>query len=166
MVTLLPNMTHPHRPLLTIFTCSLLTCYPVAFLSGCSFGSNVQFDRISSQEDTLQQIQATPTRFSMPIEENQAAWERARFFLERYAGKGKIQSDKQHDRDTMTKMSSSGFRYQFIRQFERGEAHFQVFCTPAKGSANSTADALLNAKNVARFLKDGELEVSRLIGES
>lgn len=137
----------------------------IALLPACSMRQSVTFDSISPQEDTLQQIQATPTRFSLPIEENQAAWERARFFLERYAGKGKIQSEKSSDRDVLTKVSAAGFRYQFVRHFDRGEAHFQVFCTPSKGSKRTAGDALLNAKNVARFLKDGELEVSQLIGE-
>lgn len=142
----------------------------VPFISGCStlesaglVSKPVTYEAISSQEEALQEIQASPTNFEVTIEENEAAWERARFFLQQYAGKGKIQSERAADRDVMTKAGSAGFRYQVARRFNGGKVNFQVFCTP-KDPKRSTAQALLNAKNVARFVRSGELEVSQLIG--
>lgn len=154
-------MIHAY-PRYLAFVGIVLACSSCSVL-GVGTNRKVAFDTISSQEETLIQIQNSPTHFSLSIEENEAAWERARFFLEQYAGKGKISSEHSSDRDVMTKIGSSGFRYQMVRQFEKGKVGYQVFCTP-KDSKRSNAEALLNAKNVARFVREGELEISQLAG--
>jgi len=134
--------------------------------AGCApfmYGSNarvkpVAIEAVSSHEEALLQIQSSPTRFFVEVEGNAAAWERARFFLSQYAGPGRVEIQSSADREQFSKVSSSGYRYQISRTFEVGGAQYQVLCTPKQAGADTNA-ALLNAKNLARFVREGELEV-------
>ena len=104
------------------------------------------------------QIQSAPTRFFIDVENNSAAWERARFFLSQYTGPGRVEIQSSADREQLAKLSNTGFRYQIARVFERGGAQYQIICTP-KNSGTANNDALLNAKNLARFVREGELDL-------
>jgi hypothetical protein len=118
----------------------------------------IAIEAVSSEEESLLQIQSSPTRFFVDVENNAAAWERAHFFLVQYAGPGRVELQSSSDREQLSKVSKTGFRYQITRNFENGGAQYQVFCSPKQaGVANN--DALMNAKNLARFVREGELDL-------
>jgi hypothetical protein len=136
------------------------------FSVSCSAGTSssfnsgkFEFETISSAEEARLEIQSAPTAFSLDPEQNESAWERAYFYLNQYAGEGKVVHESASDRDILTKSTAHGFRYQISRQYQGGGVNFQVLCTPIQGRGNPT-DALLNAKNLARFIRTGELEMS------
>jgi hypothetical protein len=145
------------------FTLILLCALGLGACTQFYTNSKVDYELVSQQEDILNQIQSAPTRFTLALEENDAAWARANYFLRTYGGKAQIEKEAFQDKDVLTKNGTSGFRYQIIRQFANSKVTYQVLCTP-KSSKRTTTEALLNAKNLARFLKDGELEVAQLIG--
>jgi len=150
----------------------LLSCFT---LFGCSSGggtgisaknisSSVEvMDVVTVEDQAKHEILATPTTFLLQGEESEGAWTRSRFFFETYtSGTFKISAL------AMTSDESAGtpFRYTVRRtpQGVRGET-YQVACIPATPqgiTAEQRTKADLNAKNLARFLKSGYLEVSLL----
>lgn len=138
----------------------LCSCAPFIY-SPSARPKPIAIEAVSSHDEALLQIQSAPTRFFIDVENNAAAWERARFFLTQYTGPGRVDIQSTADREQLTKVSESGFRYHISRTFESGGAQYHVICTPTQAGADTTT-ALLNAKNLARFIREGELELSQI----
>lgn len=130
------------------------------FLFGCNATNGITIERISSQELILEEIEGMPTQFSLDIPSSKAAWVRAVLFVQEHTkGSAEIESNK-------IVSCSNHPENQFIYRINKHEsevgANFEITCEPIQPTPSNQAAALLNAKNLARFLRNGELELSLL----
>lgn len=156
----------------------LIGCSPSSQSSGPSalfVPSNNSHMRLeeSTEEQAKREVLSSPTHFVVALEDDKEAWERATFFLENYvqpagakegsapAGAGHITSVV-GTRWTLANPAGRGsYNYQISKQATPNKGYrYAVVCQPMVGG--NKYQASLNAANVARFIKDGKLEVSLL----
>ncbi|MDC0358173.1 hypothetical protein OAO01_05095 [Oligoflexia bacterium] len=126
---------------------------------------NYSIEVITPEDKALAAVEASPVEFKVPIEQEGYAWERAKIFFQQY----------QADRAPKTKALSHGglrlygrypdrhsYTYQVEKYPSRTGAMFFVKCTP-RGSTATRSIANRNSKNLARFIREGKLEVSLLV---
>lgn len=120
----------------------------------------------TTQDQARNEVLSTPTEFDLTIEQDRYSWERARFFLENY-----VQA-AQAPVIPVTKVigsrwalssppSSDQYVYEVWREAIPDGFHYSVKCLASSDIADQS-QALLNAANLARFVRDGKLEVSLL----
>lgn len=132
------------------------------------------------EDQALQAIAATPTEFSLGFGEAQYAWERAEVFFNTHtdgafikmaSGDGRLGlAPGSQDYASITNApggkvragSRDRFVYDVKRSGVRGGYRFSVSCIPATQSGDKNA-AKRNALNLARFIKDGQLEAALLV---
>ena len=112
-----------------------------------------------------EEVLAMPTDFDITLEQDRFAWERARFFLENYSADG-----VEHGNPVVKVVGSrrglgsaptvSSYSYEVFKDFYAGGYRYSVRCVP--GPQGESRQAMLNAGNFARFIRDGKLEVSLL----
>jgi hypothetical protein len=112
-----------------------------------------------------QEVIDSPTLFSVPFADDPYSWERARFFLENYVGgdSGYTSAVTRVVGDRWSLASNPGVQqYSYEVAKDAGESGFtyQVSCIPGVGG--DPVQAALNAGNLARFIREGKLEVSLL----
>ena len=137
-----------------IFLCSLL------LLGGCSLGSSgPEIEKIPSQQVLLESLDGVPTTFHLDREASREAWTRALYFMNHYTVG--VPEEK-----TNALVSSSGdenrFRYVINKMNKKDGVTFQVLCTVKENEPLTQGAADQNARNVARFLREGTLEVNLL----
>lgn len=158
----------------------------VAFqpLLGCMQGYQTKPDTpsasiskiVRAQSDTLevsatpeelarQEVLDTPTEFLVGFDDDAYAWDRARFFLENYTGAvvGHASAVTRVVGDRWSLVSNPmtpEFLYEVSKDPSDTGYLYRVTCLSVHGG--STSDAVLNAGNLARFIRDGKLEVSLL----
>jgi hypothetical protein len=125
----------------------------------------------TTEDQARDEVLATPTVFRVAFEDDVYSWERARFFLENYVGASNGHSS------AVTKVVGSrwslesnpglaGYQYEVAKDLGDGGFTYRVTCAPATSNgaqgAGDPAQAALNAGNLARFIRDGKLEVSLL----
>jgi hypothetical protein len=117
------------------------------------------------EDQAKQDILNTPTVFTVSFEEDPYSWERAKFFLEKYAGGGAGHSSVV-TRIVGSRLSlasnpaATDFSYEVSKDPTEGGFNYHVGCSAAvTGDPNQAA---LNAGNLARFIRDGKLELSLL----
>ena len=126
------------------------------------------FDIISPQAQTLTAIEKMPTTFTVSPYDDRESWGRAKTFLKQFTQDG-LQAEEEgadrivlsNHRGTRSSKDRDLYTYRIEKRFLRGEISYAVSCRPVAGGA-TRALALRNAKNVARFVRDGDLEVSVL----
>ncbi len=111
-------------------------------------------------------IATTQTNFRMNLDEAPAAWDRAKLFFEKYLASDGLGAG------VVTKIvgarwglsaglaASSSYVYEVWREDVRDGYKFSVVCKPKQGVSAQLAE--LNARNLARFMQDGRLELSLL----
>ena len=131
-------------------------------LSSCSANSNsdLQMEVISQKEQTLAEIDQTPTTFQLSLEKDFAAWQRAGLFFRQYI------PDAQLSINTAKLISNRGSNSKYIYEVRRrispnGDSTYSVDCYRNHPSATLEA-AERNAKNLARFISSGVLELTLL----
>lgn len=129
-------------------------------LEGCHANGGYTVERTSSQELILEEIEGMPTRFSLDVPSSKAAWVRAVLFVQEHTkGSAEIEGDR-------IVSCSNHPENQYIYRIKKHEsemgAEFEITCDPVEMTPAKQASALLNAKNLARFLRNGELELSLL----
>lgn len=135
---------------------------------GCSnqarnSAQRVQVEHDSVTEIALQEVMATPTEFFIPVEEDRFAWGRARMFFEQKEGaKPSIISTPSHTEVSNSNTKGDKYLYRVIRQPAAGGFQYTVTCRPRLATGANLCKR--NAKNVARFVKDGSLERTLLDG--
>lgn len=127
---------------------------------GCHSHGGYTVERTSSQELILEEIEGMPTQFSLDIPSSKAAWVRALFFVQEHTkGSAEIEGNK-------IVSCSNHPENQFIYRINKHESEigtdFEITCEAVEKTPANQAAALLNAKNLARFLRNGELELSLL----
>jgi hypothetical protein len=125
---------------------------------------NWDVEYYSSKDLALQEIMKTPTEFPILFEEDYYVWERARIFMLKYtkgvawhneaSGVTLLSSDAENNQESFhyfvsKKMTPDGYRY-------------SVSCLT--WDHRETPNSLLNAKNLSRFMRRGELEADLIIG--
>ncbi len=129
-------------------------------LGGCHSNTGYTVERTSSQELILEEIEGMPTQFALDVPSSKAAWVRAVLFVQEHTkGSAEIEGDR-------IVSCSNHPENQFIYRIKKHEsemgAEFEISCEPVEKTPAKQASALLNAKNLARFLRNGELELSLL----
>jgi len=147
-------------------------------LSGCSAGPSagtharhgqVEYELITIEQQIVEAVMASPKEFIVPFSNEQAAWERVLYFFREYAdlqtpfitslASNTIQITNQHD------AAKTGKPYIYmVEKFPvSGGMKFRIHCIP-NGNRGTRDLADTNARNVARFIRDGTLERSILAG--
>lgn len=119
----------------------------------------------TTKDQAREEILKTPTVFSISFEDDVHSWERARFFLENYTG-----AQSGHT-SAVTKVVGArwslesnpglaGYRYEVAKDVGNTGFTYHVGCIP--GPNGDVSQAALNAANLARFIRDGKLEMSLL----
>ena len=117
----------------------------------------------SIEDAALKEIQATPTRFSVSYGDDRYSWERAQLFFGKYITHGKPPLTKIVGKNwTLSNATTQQGKYNFTVQKIEASKNYEyvVGCTARVGGDTRTAE--LNARNFARFIRDGKLEVSLL----
>lgn len=138
--------------------------FATAALEGSDLSAVVES---SVQEQALDSLMQTPTSFPIEYRADRHAWERARVFFDKY-----LSPPDQKNQAVVTKVRKetwiltnrdlrpSHFIYEVKRVDGRKGYTYSVSCEPVGNSASQ--DAQMNARNLARFIRDGSLEVSLL----
>jgi hypothetical protein len=120
------------------------------------------------QDQAREEVLSMPTEFEVSLEQDRYAWERARFFLENYSG------TEGEPHNAVVKVvgsrrglgsapsTSTEYAYEVFKDFYAGGYRYSVQCVA--GPSGQSQQAALNAGNLARFIRDGKLEVSLLPG--
>lgn len=129
-------------------------------LIGCHANKGMTIERTSSQELILEEIEGMPTQFSLDIPSSKAAWVRAVLFVQEHTkGSAEIEPNKIV---SCSNHPENQFVYRISKNDSEMGATFEITCEPIEKTPANQAAALLNAKNLARFLRNGELELSLL----
>lgn len=113
------------------------------------------------------EIISTPLNFFIPYAEDEQAWERARFFLEGYLGRSNLANNAALTRvvgdrwSLLSNPSHESYFYEVSKQVGEGGFRYLVSCR--SGVRGVAEQARLNAGNLARFIREGKLELSLLI---
>ncbi len=152
-----------------LFACASCVC--VLFLGACSSEKagrvppKLDFEVVSPQEQAIQVIDLTPQSFVVPFSVEALSWERARLFFAKYTKDPLItELDKSGENlELRAPTAELGYSFSVTRMLEQGGYRYKVYCLPNLSKPEATSLlATRNAKNLARFIKDGELEVSLL----
>lgn len=127
-----------------------------------------QVEVTTSEQEALDEIDRMPTEFAIDMGEQRAAWERALYFFSQYAEHEK--PVREHNNGKVTVLSNRedrGAKYHY--EIQRAPADdgytYKVICIANASSASrmgAQAQAQRNARNLARFIKEGSLEASLL----
>jgi len=121
------------------------------------------------EDQARQEIVETPTIFTVAFADDPHSWERARFFLENYigsvAGHTSVVTRVVGDRWSLASNPTvQQYLYEVSKDFAEGGYTYQVSCVPGTGGDHN--QAALNAGNLARFIREGKLEISLLAPRS
>jgi hypothetical protein len=116
------------------------------------------------EERAVSDVRGADTVFDLSLDADRHAWERARLFFEKYLAPGDGQAG------VISKVVGSRwalasppvgrqYQYEVWRDSIRNGYRYSVTCKPLVSGA-SMDRAVLNAKNLARFIRDGQLELS------
>ena len=160
----------------TLVSLSLLT----ATLTSCSLGSpsrpgsiaditgadqhNLEVEA-TTEDQAREEVLKAPTEFDVTIEEDRYSWERTNLFLENYADPEKaplrpITKVVGSRWGVATPPVQGGYIYEVWRESIPDGYHYSIQCLDS--GEGTKEQAALNAANLARFVREGKLEVSLL----
>lgn len=121
------------------------------------------------EDQARQEIVETPTVFTVVFEDDPHSWDRAKFFLENYIGSSSghtsVVTRVVGDRWSLASNPTlQQYVYEVSKDAGEGGYTYQVSCVPGAGGDQN--QAALNAGNLARFIREGKLEVSLLTPRS
>lgn len=114
-------------------------------------------------EDLInEEIAEASTDFVLPFSEDEIAWTRAKIFFERYLAQNQPAAFSEH-RNKVTNRGAADqrFVYAVTREPAKEGMRYTVKCDPAQATDISYAER--NAKNLARFIAEGTLELTLLV---
>ncbi len=151
-----------------------LACLVLVFLApsltGCAKNARYEvvkprYERVTSEARELQLLQLQPLEIIVTPGEVAQLWQRAELFAYQYLGTTPtvaFQSSRTQPDSTALQFSSEHYRYS-VTKAKRGAVNIAVAvsCVPMNQDGDeSKAD--LNARNLARFMKEGRLQLSVL----
>ncbi len=139
--------------------------FMLAMFSAC--GASVSYERISPQEQIQEEIANAPTSFEVAFAEDHSAWERAGWFFQKYTASTDVKTERYQDSGSGSEVwlltnADSGkdlYRYTVKKTPSGSGLAYTVFCRTEAGTREKCDQ---NARNLARFIKSGTLEVSML----
>lgn len=154
----------------------------VCGLALCSCGSArpkpppLQFEVISREEQIVSAVDGFSPTFMVPYKDDDLVWNRARYFFGQYTpyaahiinkpfGEGTILAPPPHTEGAGSEESSPG-SYSFVIEKTRNaqvRAYLYTVACTTRSTAASAFQATRNGKNLARFMKDGEVELSLFV---
>jgi len=121
----------------------------------------------SVQDQAFEEVRKQPTSFVVTSGEDVHAWERANFFFNRYlkqeGQKGVMKAVHNGNAVVLTSKALQVGRFDFeVRKTDTYNGiHYDVRCVSRKAGNGDSAN--INARNLARFIQTGNLEVSLLV---
>ena len=135
----------------------------------CSCGRQPQpapryeYEVIGVEQQALEAIEHMPTEFHVEFQDDEAVWDRGHLFFRTYTRAGSYEENFDYPSPGTTLRSKEGgddlYTYEIERSQVSGGYRYLVHCSPRRQTALQCAR---NAKNIARFLRDGHLELSLL----
>jgi hypothetical protein len=122
----------------------------------------------SVDQQAAAEVAATLPTFSVSIDEDGAYWMRAKLFFEKF-----LTTDSGSKTPVITKIMgrkwvllsspsvAGNYSYEVVKDELPGAYRYHVRCTP-RNNLGQQHVAEMNARNVARFIRDGKLEISLL----
>jgi hypothetical protein len=138
---------------LFIFSCSAAPMSPI-----------LSVEYISPETQAIDDISATTKSFIVSFADDQHSRERAELFLRDYAGGFEyVENQGPSLTSVFSNKSATGaaYSYEIERTMLQDGYQYVIICAP-RGDVASQELADRNARNVARFIRDGHLEVSLL----
>lgn len=143
-------------------------CFLVFVIAGCTASQShrdLQVEIISPLQQSEDAIRATPTHFSVSYGDDRVFWTRAQLFLnshtDGFATKQGGHTDNSWALITNRSVGKPKYVYEVSRRPGTTGVDYSVRCLPGAPGARGDR-ASLNAQNLARFIKDGTLEVALL----
>lgn len=117
------------------------------------------------EQQARQAVAAAPLEFTVPLRESDEAWARAVIFFSQYtSAAGRVREAGSRVLVISTESDSADpYRYSVRREITPNGYLFSVICVPNGDSATPEL-AERNGRNLARFIGEGTLEVSLLVG--
>ncbi len=149
-----------------MFHYSLPILFALTFLLGCGGVSRVEplpadaYEFESVTEQAVNAVADSDTRFMVDPADSRYVWDRAEFFFRHYLGVREVPSFSQAGK-ALTATDKAGYRWKVLGDAEGATGTFAVECIQSAANTDSS-HAKLNAKNLARFLSTGTLEVDLL----
>ncbi|MBX7144965.1 MAG: hypothetical protein K1X79_10975 [Oligoflexia bacterium] len=138
-------------------------------VGGCSSATpaspkppGLEFEIVSPEEQVAQSLAETPKHFIVEYTEAQHAAERVEYFFQNYtSGFKQIQDQGPSAATIITNRAeaSGGYQYTVERTVTAQGFQYIVNCE-ASGPGAQPAAADRNARNLARFIREGQLEIS------
>jgi hypothetical protein len=169
MLRLIPVLRRPppQGPTTAIFASAVL----LQLLTGCAFAppaSEVVAPHYEIEVETVEAqaasaVASTPLEFLVPLEEADGAWGRARLFFSQYVSGDEVVTEVSGRTSEISTATENGerFRYKVRRTITPNGYRFVVECAQPKGD-EPDFPAQQNARNLARFIREGTLELTLL----
>lgn len=138
-------------------------------LCACSQMGNrntqAQYELVTIEQQAKEAIINTPTEFRLPLREDSAAWARVELFFRQYTksgypgvrslpGGGLLVSN--------ISVADDRYAYSVEKYMAGGEMTYLIECRANQALGGVTRYCQPNAQNLARFIKEGQLELSYL----
>ena len=140
-------------------------------LWGCSAGSTTsqyvveqpvyQYERVSAQEEMLGLVREAPRDFFVPAAGDGPVWGRVAIFFREYLGverPSRVENSLSSSAILSGKASGGSYAYTVERTPHGTGFQYKIICSGPNPSHGELA-----AKNLARFLRDGNLERSLVV---
>ena len=134
---------------------SLTSCFPQQKLP------KKNYEVISVEAQAIEELEGYPTTFIVDSSTDNDIWLRAKSFFTLYVeGASKNSATILHSDNNTTDQ----VLFKIEKKDNGDQVKYIVSCVPKTGSPISTTIADQNARNVARFLQEGKLELSLMKG--
>lgn len=138
---------------------------------GCSGRSVASpgFEPVDPGEELKESLAAVLTDFEVSAGRDSHSWERTVFFFKNHTAGYRLEQDRDDPLSfkIWNSAATDSLHFTVRKRFYRGSYLYKVSCLPAPAAPRrmSLEMAVLNARNLARFIREGQLEVSLLSGE-
>lgn len=137
-------------------------------LMGCSALNAPESPRYTLEVETVEDqalsaVMSSSLEFTVELAAADDAWARARLFLSQYAASSAVPRAIAPRVSVLSSADSKAepYLYKVTRAASPNGYHFRVGCEP-RAADGSAAKAEQNARNLARFIREGTLELSLL----
>lgn len=126
-----------------------------------------EIEVITIEEQAAQAVNESATDFVVPESEQSITWERSKLFFSTYTS-GMEEQEFDYPRPGVSMVTHPRDKDKYIYEIEYSQAknndgyRYVVSCSRNSRKGGSDYSAHRNAKNVARFVREGNLELSLL----
>lgn len=142
------------RVLACVLSIAVVGCH--AFEPKASMNPNYSYEVVDPVEELRLSIREFPNVVEVSLDESRASWERMTMFFKEVLNAKFTTGENTANGQKVVDGSSSHYRYRILRRVNGEQMQYTVQCVALAGGNAGQAD--LNAKNLARFIRDGQLE--------